>query len=207
VRFTVAVAAFLALLTGLWRALTTGIGWAVDGRTWMHRQLRWILPTVAAALVALALDSWAHLLVLVVLACFVPWAILIGRRHGDRLQSDPWYLLRHERTAVVCLIVAMCAGLAIGDEADRPSGLNAVWVTPVEGSAFGAITLGERNGLNVFIKITEDAKVIEDGEIAMPPAQLQRVEHMYTLHGAPNHRPLVKRLYEWLGQPSPSLRS
>jgi hypothetical protein len=168
-----------------------------------------VLPVLALALVARwGLLSWLDLQPPLAVRLFVAVVALASFFVGAARAAAAAVAVAVEgRTWASRQLRWILPALAIGDEADRPSGLNAVWVTPATGNAFGAIALGERHGLDVFLKITEDAEVVEDGEVAMPPTQLKRVEHLYTLHGARNDRPLVTRLYDWLQQPTPSLRS
>jgi hypothetical protein len=206
VRVSIAILMLVLLLIGLFRGFVACVTVAIEGGTRVARQLRWALPLLTAPAIFLSIDNWEPLLLLVVVLAFVPYAIFAARRYRARLVAEPWSVAWAERPAIAAFIVAVSVALAIAGQADRPTGLQVVWVTPASGAAFGAISLGERHGLEEFLKITRDAKIVRYGEIGLPAGQVRSVRFLYTVSGPRNHHTLARRLLTWLSEPEPSLR-
>jgi hypothetical protein len=89
--------------------------------------------------------------------------------------------LEYRRRALAATVGGFAAYLlasAVASEADRPSGLVLVKVTPVSGKPFDAVTIGQKNGRAAFLRLTPPPQrhVVRHGEVEFPPGALTKVE-------------------------------
>jgi hypothetical protein len=207
VRVVIAVVLTVLLWIGAIRVLARVGESVATGKSAFARRMRWPTAIFAGLAFVLAFNSWNAMLALIIGLGFVPHALRLAREHPEYVDASFWSVLDNERKTFAALIIAISIGAAIAAEADQPSGLSAVYVTPVSGPEFNAIALGERHGLIRFLKITPEARIVPHGEIGLTPGQIKSIEFTYTLTAPRNDRIFAVRLWDWLSRPQPRLRN
>ena len=153
-RIVAGLSALALILAGLVR-LVMLLGKRLDARP-----RRWLKPAgltaVTVEVIALALLSttWRSL------STWGLWALLLVVL-AHHFTKHPHYAEMRLRDVVVALrrplfvvFVAYIVASAVASEADKPSGLTLVKVTPASGEPFNAITIGQKQGRAAFLRLT-----------------------------------------------------
>ncbi len=103
-------------------------------------------------------------------------------------------------------VVAILGATAVASEADKPSGLTFVKVTPTSGEPFDAITVGQKQGRATFLRLTSDLRIVRHGVVEFTPGALRMVDLNGPIIGPEDKRPFWKRVSDWASTRVPVMR-